>query len=74
MSIEQKSHIKLFQNGSVTNSIANKLLITSVVKKKKILLSKASRFTGKPGADRGSRIEDGGPGIRDRLKKHENLI
>ena len=49
-------------------------LITSVVKKKKILLSKASRFPEKPGTDRGSRIEDGGPGIRDRLKKHENLI
>ena len=49
-------------------------LITSVVEKKKISLRKASRFTGKPVADWGSRIEDGGLGIKDQLKKHENLI
>ena len=54
MSIEKKSHIELFQNGSVHEFYRWKVLITleqvitSVVEKKKtILMSKISRFTGK---------------------------
>ena len=57
----------------VGSQITLEKVINSLVKKRTILQSKTSRFSGKRGSrieDRGSRIEDRGSRIEDRFEKN----